>query len=145
MLNGGGLLSDNQKVGMLLTGLGCLFLLLGTLLLFDAGLLAIGNVLFLTGLTLIIGLRSCLGFFNPMRKPRGVVCFFLGVLLVLVRWPVVGMLVELIGMVEMFGTFLPMVVQVLRGLPLLGPFLRLPVVAQVVDRLAGSKARRPPV
>ena len=35
-------LSDNQKIGVILVTLGCLFLCLGILLFFDAGLLAIG-------------------------------------------------------------------------------------------------------
>jgi hypothetical protein len=138
------MLSDNQKVAIVVIGLGALFLMLGVLLLFDSGLLAIGNVLFLVGMTMLNGVTNCLKFFNPMRRPRGVVCFFLGVLLVLVRWPVVGMLIELIGMVEMFGTFLPMVVQVLRGVPVIGPLLRLPVVSTIVDKLSGAK-KRPPV
>jgi len=100
-------LSDNQKVGLMMTGLGLAFLLLGMLLLFDSGLLAIGNVLFLVGLALLVGVAKFLEFFNPMRKkgkPRGVACFVLGVLLVLWRWPVVGMLLELFGLFEMFAS-----------------------------------------
>ena len=93
-------LSDNQKVGLAMTGLGLGFLLLGMLLLFDSGLLAIGNILFLVGLALLVGIAKFLEFFNPMRKkgkPRGVACFVLGVLLVLWRWSVIGMLLELFG------------------------------------------------
>ena len=100
-------LSDNQKVGLMMTGLGLAFLLLGMLLLFDSGLLAIGNVLFLVGLALLVGVAKFLEFFNPMRKkgkPRGVACFVLGVLLVLWRWSVVGMLLELFGLFEMFAS-----------------------------------------
>jgi hypothetical protein len=100
-------LSDNQKVGLMMTGLGLAFLLLGMLLLFDSGLLAIGNVLFLVGLALLVGVAKFLEFFNPMRKkgkPRGVACFVLGVLLVLWRWPVVGMLLEIFGLFEMFAS-----------------------------------------
>ena len=100
-------LSDNQKVGLMMTGLGLAFLLLGMLLLFDSGLLAIGNVLFLVGLALLVGVAKFLEFFNPLRKkgkPRGVACFVLGVLLVLWRWPVVGMLLELFGLFEMFAS-----------------------------------------
>ena len=134
------LVSDNMKVGILMTGLGVLFLLLGVVLLFDSGLLAIGNVLFLTGIALIIGVRECGKFFSPFRKgrTRGVVCFFLGVLLVLLRWPVVGMAVELIGFVEMFGKVLPMVVDTLRRLPVIGPCLRLPGVEWAVDKIVGA-------
>jgi hypothetical protein len=37
-------ITDTQKVGILLTGFGLFFSLLGVLLMFDRGLLAIGNV-----------------------------------------------------------------------------------------------------
>jgi hypothetical protein len=142
-------LSDNQKVGLMMTGLGLAFLLLGMLLLFDSGLLAIGNVLFLVGLALLVGVPKFLEFFNPMRKkgkPRGVACFVLGVLLVLWRWSVVGMLLELFGLFEMFGTFLPIVFDTLGTVPVVGPFLKLPPVARVVDFISGRRPRpRPPV
>jgi hypothetical protein len=141
------MLGDNAKIGMLMVGLGVLFLFLGVLLLFDSGLLAIGNVLFLAGIPFLIGWRQAARFFDPRRKgkARGVICFFAGVLLVLRRWAVVGMIVEVIGMVEMFGTFLPLVVASLRGLPYIGPVLSAPGVAAVIDRLSGARDKRPPV
>ena len=37
-------ITDNQKIGILLISLGLLFLLLGVLLFFDAGLMAIGTI-----------------------------------------------------------------------------------------------------
>lgn len=134
-----------MRIGVLLTGLGVLFLLLGCVLFFDSGLLAIGDVLFLSGIVFIMGLRRSLQFFNPMRpkaRVRGIVCFFLGVLLVLTRWGFLGMLVQLVGFVEMFGTFLPMVVSTLRGMPFLGPLLSFPIVDTVVDKLSGSRHKR---
>jgi hypothetical protein len=141
------MLNDNHKIGILMVGLGFLFLFLGVLLFFDSGLLAIGNILFLVGIPFIIGGRATLRFFDPRRpgKARGVACFFLGVLLVLWRWGVVGMLVECVGMVEMFGTFLPIVVTFLRGVPFIGPALSLPIVGRIVDKLAGVRDKRPPV
>ncbi len=142
-------ISDNAKIGMFMTGLGILFLLLGILFFFDAGLLAIGNVLFLVGIPLLIGWRRALDFFNPMKRKgstRGIVCFIVGLLLVLYRWALVGIIIELIGMFELFGRFLPVVVTALRSLPVIGPFLRLPVVDKIVDFLSGStRERRPPV
>jgi hypothetical protein len=139
------MMSDNMKIGVLLTGLGFLFLFLGMILFFDSGLLAIGNILFLAGFPFIIGFSRSLQFFNPMRpraRVRGIVCFFLGVSLVLLRWGLIGMLVELVGMVEMFGTFLPMVIATLRSVPYLGTVLSLPIVDSVVDRISGAQSRK---
>lgn len=140
--------SDNVKIGIILSGLGFLFLFLGMVLFFDSGLLAIGNILFLAGFPFMVGFARAMQFFNPLRpkaRVRGIACFFVGVSLVLCRWGLLGMLVELAGMVEMFGTFLPMVVTFLRGVPYLGNVLSLPIVDTVVDKLSGAQRRRSPV
>lgn len=50
----------------------------GIVLFFDGPLLALGNILFLTGLPLIIGPTRTFYFFSRKEKWRGTVCFFLG-------------------------------------------------------------------
>lgn len=143
------MLSDNTKVGVILVSLGFFFLFLGVVLFFDSGLLAIGNVLLLVGIPFIIGFQRALHFFNPFRRKeqvRGIVCFFAGITLVLLRWSVIGLILELIGMVEMFGKLLPIVVSFLRGVPYVGRLFSLPGVATVIDWLSGAgRARRAPV
>jgi hypothetical protein len=86
-----------------LTGFGCVFLLLGVLLLFDRVLLALGNMVLLAGLVLLIGPKKTVRFFTSKAKIRGSVCFLLGILLCLIGWPVVGMLLELFGIMNLFG------------------------------------------
>lgn len=138
---------DNTRIGVLMVGLGSLFLFLGVLLFFDSGLLAIGNILFLTGIPFIIGFKQTLRFFDPRRKgkARGVLCFFFGVFLVLSRWAFIGIIIEVIGMIQMFATFLPLVVDFLRNVPYVGPLLSAPIVRQIIDKLSGAGDRRPPV
>lgn len=139
-------LSDNSKIGILCCSLGALFILLGVLFFFDAGLLAIGNVLFLVGIPLILGFQRTLAFFTSRARLRGTICFFLGIALVLYRWALVGILVQGVGAVELFAKFLPMVVSLLERAPYVGPVLRAPGVSRAVDFLSGRKAeRRPPV
>ncbi|KAI9139276.1 vesicle transport protein [Paraphysoderma sedebokerense] len=132
-------LSDTQKIGVGLTGFGVFFILLGVMLFFDSGLLAIGNILFLAGVTFVIGFQKSIAFFARRNKIRGTICFFLGVVLVFVKWPVIGMIVEMLGFVNLFGDFFPVVISFLRRLPVIGNFLNLPGVSKVVDQLAGSK------
>uniref|UniRef100_A0A8C8HMU8 Uncharacterized protein n=1 Tax=Oncorhynchus tshawytscha TaxID=74940 RepID=A0A8C8HMU8_ONCTS len=64
-------------------------------------------VLFLTGLTFIIGLRRSAGFFFQRQKLRGSTFFLGGVALVLFRWPIIGMAVESYGFVLLFRSFFP--------------------------------------
>mmetsp|Transcript_14924 Transcript_14924/g.47580 ORF Transcript_14924/g.47580 Transcript_14924/m.47580 type:complete len:140 (-) Transcript_14924:58-477(-) len=134
------MLSDSRKVGVGLLGLGVLFLVLGVVLFFDGALLALGNLLFLAGLPFLLGLKRALRFFNPLYRPerwRGVLCFFGGVALVLFKFPIIGMLIECVGIAELFGSVLPVVIAFLRRVPVVGTALSLPYVGPLVDRLAG--------
>lgn len=132
-------LSDTQKIGVALTTFGGLFMLLGVALFFDGALLALGNILFISGLTLIIGPQKTFYFFARKQKMRGTACFFGGVLLVFIKWPFVGMLVEMFGFLNLFGDFFPVVTTFLRQLPVIGTFLSLPYIRVFVDRISGSR------
>ena len=87
-------LSDNQKIGIGLTGFGCIFLFLGCILFFDRVLLAFGNILFVSGLGFIIGLNRTFNFFFQPHKLKGSSLFFAGILLIIFGWTFTGMLVE---------------------------------------------------
>ncbi|KAI9096069.1 vesicle transport protein [Phlyctochytrium arcticum] len=132
-------LTDTQKIGVGLTAFGLAFMLLGVILFFDGGLLAIGNVLFLGGLTLVIGLQKTFLFFARPEKLRGTLCFLGGIVLVFARWPVIGMAVEAFGFVNLFGDFFPVVIGFLRKIPFIGTLLNAPGISRVVDRIVGSK------
>lgn len=118
--------SDLRKIGIGLTAFGLAFSVLGVALLFDKGLLAMGNVLFLAGVMLIIGPRRAVRFFFQKRKAKGSAFFFAGMALVLVGIPVIGMFVEVFGFVNLFGDFFPVVVSFLRRMPVIGNVLSMP-------------------
>ncbi|RHY06836.1 hypothetical protein DYB30_004540 [Aphanomyces astaci] len=132
---------DNRKIGTLLLGLGFAFLFLGVMLFFDAALLAIGDVLFLSGLALTIGLSRTIKFFTRVERWRGIVCFLGGIVLVMMRWPMVGMVVQSFGFLNLFGSFFPVAVAFLRQTPIVGTVLNLPVIGDIVDKLAGAQKR----
>jgi len=132
-------LTDGQKIGVALTSFGVLFMLLGVVLFFDGALLALGNLLFLSGLTLIIGPHKTFYFFARRNKIRGSLCFFGGILLVFLKWPFIGVIVETFGFLNLFGDFFPVILTFLRQVPGIGHFLTLPYVRDVADRLAGSR------
>lgn len=91
------------EIGAALVSFGSLFLVLGILLFFDAALLALGNVLFTAGITLLIGPQKTFYFFARKQKLRGTVCFFVGMLLVFAKWTFFGMLIEIVGFLNLFG------------------------------------------
>ncbi len=140
-------ISDSKKIGTFLLFLGIFFLFLGVLLLFDRKLLAMGNIMFLTGFTFISGLRRTLEFFGFMgermrerweKRWRGILTFWGGVMMVMSGWPMTGMFIETFGFINLYGQFFPLALTFLRSLPFVGPLLNLPVVSTVVDKIAGK-------
>ncbi|CCH59306.1 hypothetical protein TBLA_0B04700 [Henningerozyma blattae CBS 6284] len=130
-------LSESQKFGVAFTFGGVLFFILGIFTFFDRALLALGNILFLLGVLLIIGPNKTLYFFSKPKKRRGSICFAFGIILILMKYSFTGFMIESVGIVNLFGDFFGPIVSFLRSLPLIGPILRNPVIAPVVDKLAG--------
>ncbi len=89
-----------------------------------------GQILFLIGLTIIIGPQKTLLFFARRQKAKGTAAFFAGLALILLRWPLVGFCVELYGIVVLFGDFLGTIAGFARNAPFVGPYIGL-----LVDRM----------
>lgn len=132
-------LTQTQKFGVFFTSAGTLLFFLGVLSLFDAGLLAMANILFIIGIVLIIGTHKTFYFFTRPQKIRGTICFAIGILLILSKHSFFGFIIETFGILALFGEFFATLVQFLRSMPIIGPFLSHPFVAPVVDKLAGVR------
>ncbi|KAG4305888.1 hypothetical protein PORY_000798 [Pneumocystis oryctolagi] len=124
-------LTDNQKIGVALTTFGIGFMILGIIALFDASLLAIGNLLFVSGLILIIGFVKTLVFFSRKKKIRGSICFFFGILLIFFKKPFLGFIIEIFGFINLFGDFFPIIFSFLIRFPIIGPILRISIIKKV--------------
>ncbi|KAG2468876.1 golgi transport 1Ba isoform X1 [Erpetoichthys calabaricus] len=131
-------LSDSQKIGMGLTGFGVFFLFFGMILFFDKALLAIGNILFVAGLSFVIGLERTFRFFFQKHKMKATGFFLGGVLVVLIGWPVIGMVLEIYGFFLLFRGFFPVVIGFIRRIPILGSLLNLPGISSFVDKAGDS-------
>ncbi|KAI7781705.1 got1 family protein [Diaporthe eres] len=129
-------LSDAQKIGVAFCSGGGFFLIGGVFLFFDRAMLAMGNILFLIGLTIIIGPQKTLLFFARKQKAKGTAAFFGGLALILLRWPLIGFCVELYGIMVLFGDFFGTIAAFARSAPVVGPYIGL-----VIDRL-GMGGRR---
>jgi len=97
-----GILSHAELV-IGLTGIGLFFPILGVVFLFDAALIAMGNVLFVSGLATTIGPQSTLKFFMKKRNWKGTGFFMAGMLVVFWGWGLVGTLIEAYGFVLLFA------------------------------------------
>ncbi|GAA6021229.1 hypothetical protein JCM10207_002582 [Rhodosporidiobolus poonsookiae] len=133
-------LTDTQKIGVALCAFGAFFMFLGVIMLFDGPLIALGNILFVSGLPLIIGPRKTFYFFARKNKLRGSFAFIAGIALVFLKYPFFGVLIEMFGFLNLFGDFFPVVLSFMRQLPVIGSFLSMP---GVTDRICGVRKQSP--
>mmetsp|Transcript_19675 Transcript_19675/g.21891 ORF Transcript_19675/g.21891 Transcript_19675/m.21891 type:complete len:141 (+) Transcript_19675:41-463(+) len=135
--------SDHQKIGVFLTLVGTLFTFLGVVMFLDRGFLAIGNLSFLSGVTLLLGVNKTLRFFMQRRKIKGTLCFLGGILLVLYGWALVGLAVEIFGFINLFGDFFPQILPFVRRIPYVGLIFDLPIIKQIADRIVHNGSGLP--
>eukprot|EP00775_Hariotina_reticulata_P013720 gene13720-13842_t len=115
----GSWLNDQRKIGLGLTAFGFLFTFLGVMLFFDRGLLAMGNLLFLAGLTITIGVQATVQFFSRKKNRKGSAFYLSGAALVVIGWTIIGLCIEAYGFWLLFCEFIPVVLQYSRRIPFL--------------------------
>lgn len=128
MLHVGGLLEQNKKV----------------VLLFD---IVCFSSLLTNNSYISTGVSRTLRFFSRRDRIRGIISFFLGIFLVMIRWPIFGMILQFYGLIYLFGQFFPIAAQSMKDTPVVGDLLRMPAVENFFANFSGGGggARRAPV
>lgn len=93
-----------------------------------------GNILFLLGITLLLGPQRTFLFFARRQKLRGTAAFVAGITLILLRWSLIGFAIEIYGIFVLFGEFFKTIAGFAYNIPVVGPYL-----AKGLQR-AGEKA-----
>jgi hypothetical protein len=83
------------------------------------------QILFLIGLTLIIGVQKTFVFFARKQKLKGTAAFMAGILLILMRWPLIGFCVETYGIFVLFGDFFATIASFAGNIPIVGPYIQM--------------------
>lgn len=135
-------MNDRKKIGLGLTGFGIIFTFLGIIFFFEKGLLAIGNILFISGVSLTIGLKSTIQFFTKKSNFKGTVSFGIGFFILLMGWPILGMILEGYGFILLFSGFWPTLAVFMQKIPILGWLLQQPFIRSLFD---SHRVRRVPV
>jgi hypothetical protein len=81
------------------------------------------KILFLIGLTLLIGTAKTLSFFARKQKWKGTAAFVLGITLILMKWAFFGFIIELYGILVLFGDFFATIAGFAGGIPIVGPYI----------------------
>nr|POE81019.1 vesicle transport protein got1 [Quercus suber] len=131
-------MNDRKKIGLGLTGFGVFFSFLGIIFFFDKGLLAMGNILFFSGVTLTIGPKSTMQFFMKRQNFKGTISFGVGFFFVVIGWPIVGMILESYGFIVLFSGFWPTLAVFLQRIPILGWLIQQPYIRSFFDRFQKS-------
>ncbi|CAD0108200.1 unnamed protein product [Aureobasidium uvarum] len=125
-------LSDSQKIGVAFCSGGGFFLIGGvghgkrTLIQtinHRPTLTHPPQILFLAGITLLLGVQRTFLFFARRQKIKGTAAFVAGIILILLRWPLIGFLVEIYGIFILFGEFFKTIAGFAYNIPVVGPYL----------------------
>lgn len=120
---GGILRKGDKKIGMMLLGGGTVFTLLGMSLFFNKTLMRMGNLLFIIGVPMTIGPGRTAGYFLQPKKARATGCLGTGIFLVMVGWPILGIALEIFGLLNLFGNMFPFLMVILKQMPVVGTLL----------------------
>lgn len=115
--------NGDRRIGIMLLGSGAAVTMLGMSLFFNKALMRLGNLLFIAGVPMTIGPSRTIGYFVQREKMRATACLAAGIFLVLVGWPILGMILEAFGLLNLFGNMFPLVAAVARTMPGIGPLL----------------------
>ena len=126
-------MEDFTKIALGLLAAGVFLFFLGILLLLDRALLVMSNILILMSIFLLMGIKQFLNFAIQKDRLHGTLGFFVGVLLVFIKYPLPGIICEIVGAYWLFGGFLPMLSSLLLKVPFL--FNLLPFLAKQKEEL----------
>ena len=109
--------SSLKKVGLSLLGFGTVLTMLGVALFFEKNLIRMGNFCVVCGTPMVVGTGRTASYFLQPKKARATLCLSLGVFLVFVGRPMLGMGLELFGILNLFGNFFPIIGIMIKRLP----------------------------
>lgn len=115
--------TDNNKIGLFLVLAGISAYIFGIILFFDRSLLLLGNVCFLMGLISLVGIFGTVSFFTKKGKLKASMIFFVGFFVLIIKFAIIGGLLQIYGLIGMFQSFFPHIFEWMMSLPGIGPFL----------------------
>ncbi|PWA28501.1 hypothetical protein CCH79_00016311, partial [Gambusia affinis] len=98
------------------------------------------KILFVAGLSFVIGLERTFRFFFQRHKAKATSFFLGGIFVVLTGWPIIGVVLEIYGFFLLFRGFFPVAVGFIRRVPVLGSLLSLPGLRTLVDKIGESNS-----
>jgi len=118
-------LPSQRKLGTGCIAAGSVLMLLGVSLFFNKTLLRFGNILLLVGVPLMFGPSKTMGYFLQPAKVRATACLVVGIILVvLMGRPILGIAMQVFGLLNLFGNMFPMIRLLLSQMPVVGDMFK---------------------
>ncbi len=127
-----------RNVGATLLMGGGALTLIGMTLFFERNLLRLGNICIILGVPLLIGPSVVYNFFMQPKRAQATIITAMGIFLVFIGKPRLGILMEIFGLLNLIGNMLPLLMAVAKRLPIIGD-----VIAAVEQGASGAGQRRP--
>ena len=116
--------TGNRQIGVPMLAIGMALTLIGMSLFFNKMLMRLGNLFFVGGVPMTLGPGRTAGYFFQPKKARATACLGSGIFLVFVGWPMLGLALEIFGLLNLFGNMFPFAMALLKQMPIIGPMLR---------------------
>ena len=87
--------------------LGLLLSISGIVLFFDTVLLSTGNIVLICGVLAIVGMQKAIKILSNKHQIKSSMCLIFGVFMVFLKHPIIGIILELISIIFIFGNTIP--------------------------------------
>lgn len=127
----------DRKTGVMLLVSGFSLTFLGITLFFNKTIMRLGNLLCIAGVLLTMGPSQTISYFVQPEKLRATICLGLGIFLVLIGSPLFGIVLEVFGVLNLFGNMFPILMVFAKQMPVIGELLKSNPPKQNMSRSSG--------
>ena len=117
------LVRNPKQIGAALIGIGLMLTVMGMMLFFEGNLLRLGNMCIIGGIPFLVGMGRVKNFFLKPERLQAAVITGMGIFLVFMGRPRLGILCEVFGLLNLFGNMFPLLLAVGKRMPIIGDIL----------------------
>jgi len=118
-----GLLQNQKQLGATLLAVGFFLTIMGMALFFEGNLLRLGNICMILGIPMLLGPDRVRGFFMKQSRIQATIITSIGIFLVFVGKPRLGILCEIFGLLNLFGNMFPLLLALAKRMPIIGDII----------------------
>ena len=109
------------ELGTVIIGISSLLYGFGILMFFDRAFLMLGNILFICGLCILVGVSETFMFFA--RKIKGSLALIIGLIFIIIKWKLIGTICQIYGIYQFFKAYALQFLSYFEWVPLIGPYI----------------------